>query len=300
MNGLRPYINYLTAIALALVVVSCDEGPQEAAVEEGAVIEEVVVIEDQVHYTIPSPHETMDFLKSSGSDFRPEFLCSTSIREQYVDLKGKSMGMGIFIADLAYTATFSEFQESIKYFNAIVLMADDIGIGSSFDAALMGRIENNLEHSDSLQAISDASYYKIIGELEANDRGHVVGMIAAGGFLESLFIAVQLVDKFDAEDPLIKRIAAQKLVYENIMKYLEQYKDDQNVEWTIMDMSALNEIFSEVSDNRKDTKLEKNASGKNVLGGTGGVYITEPEFEDLRDKVTTLRNAITFNNPMPQ
>jgi hypothetical protein len=242
----------------------------------------------------------MEFLKAGGSEFRAEILCSTDIREQYVDLKGKSMGMGIYIADLAYTASFSEFQSSIKYFNAIVLMADDIGIGSSFDAALMSRIENNLEHSDSLQAISDASYYKIIGELEANDRGHVVGMIAAGGFLESLFIAVQLVDKFDAEDPLIQRIAAQKLIYENIMKYLEQYKDDQNVEWTIMDMTALNEIFLEVSDNRRDTELKKNESGKNVLGGTGGVYITEPEFEDLRDKVTQLRNAITFNNPMPQ
>ena len=67
-----------------------------------------------------------------------------------------------------------------------------------------------------------------------------------------------------------------------------------------MELSALDEIFMEISDNRKDTELKKNSSGKHVLGGTGGVYITESEFEDLRDKVTNLRNAVTFNNPVPQ
>jgi hypothetical protein len=99
---------------------------------------------------------------------------------------------------------------------------------------------------------------------------------------------------------MMKRIAAQKLVYENIMNYLDQYKEDQNVEWTIMEMTALNDIFLEVSDNRRDTELKTNAKGKHVLGGVGGVYITEPEFESLREEVTRLRNAITFNNPMPQ
>ena len=124
-------------------------------------------------------------------------------------------------------------------------------------------------------------------------------MIAAGGFLESMFIATQVVDKFDAEDHLMKRIADQKLVYENIMAYLDVYKDEQAVEWTINDMESLREIFGEISDNRKDTKFEKGKGGKRVLGGKGGVYITEQEFEDLRNKVAFLRDAITFNSPVP-
>ncbi|HAW50916.1 MAG TPA: hypothetical protein DCX54_01110, partial [Flavobacteriales bacterium] len=168
MNGLRPYINYLTAFALAFAVSSCvDEGPKEETADEAIETGEVI-IEDQVHYAVPSPHETMEFLKATGSKFNSSVLCSTEIREKFVDLKGKSMGLGIFIADLAYTASFSEFQASLKYFNAIMLIADDIGIGSSFDQSLMSRIENNLDNSDSLQVISDASYYNIIGDLEAS------------------------------------------------------------------------------------------------------------------------------------
>ncbi|MEQ8324286.1 MAG: hypothetical protein RIE58_10195 [Vicingaceae bacterium] len=300
MNGLRRYFSYLVIAALGLFLVSCaEEGSGESAAEEPTV-EEEVVIEDQVHYQVPSPSETMEFLRSTNAEFHPEVLCSVDIREKYVDLKGKSMGMGIFIADLAYASSFEKYQEAIKYFTAIIKMADDIGIGSSFDQALLSRIENNLSSPDSLTTISDDSYYKIIADLESNDRGKIVGMIAAGGFLEGLFIAVQLVDKFDANDPAIKRIAAQKLTYENIIKYLEQYREDQNVEWTLMDMKALEQIFLEVSDNRMDTEFSSNKSGKRVLGGTGGVYITEQEFEELRDQVTYLRNTITFNPPVPQ
>jgi hypothetical protein len=300
MNGLRQYFSYLTVAALAFFTFSCaEEAAPESDVAED-VLDEEVVIEDQVHYQIPSPHETMEFLSAVGAEFHPEVLCNTAIREKFVDLKGKSMGMGIFIADLAYTANFEKYQESIKYFTAIIKMSEDIGIGSSFDGSLLARIENNLTNPDSLQAISDDSYYKIIGDLEANDRGNIVGMIAAGGFLESLFIAVQLVDKFDANDPLIQRIAAQKLVYENIVNYLDQYKHDQNVEWTLMELENLAVIFSEISDNRRGTEFSKNKSGKNVLGGEGGVYITEQEFEDLRGQVSMLRNTITFNPPIPQ
>ena len=300
MNGLRQYFSYLTIAALAFFIVSCAEETAPASIESEEPVEEEVVIEDQVHYTIPSPHETMEFLSSMGKDFHSEVLCNTDIREKFVDLKGKSMGMGIFIADLAYCANFERYQESIKYFGAVIKMSEDIGIGSSFDGSLLARIENNLTNPDSLQAISDDSYYRIIGDLEANDRGKIVGMIAAGGFLESVFIAVQLVDKFDKDDPVIERIAAQKLVYENIVHYLEQYKQDQNVEWTLMELETLQQIFSEVSDNRRDTEFKEGKSGKRVLGGVGGVYITEQEFEDLRGQITILRNTITFNPPLPQ
>ncbi len=171
---------------------------------------------------------------------------------------------------------------------------------------LFGEVPMPLEATETIEGAQlpgtsiDNLYAQIIADLEANDRGKVVGMIAAGGFVESLFIATQLVDKFDAENPMIKRIASQKLVYENIMAYLEKYKDDQNVEWTITDMKALESVFADISDNRKDTKFSESKSGKKVLGGTGGVYIMEQEFEELRHQASFLRNSLTFNPPVPQ
>lgn len=303
MIGLRQFLFYAIALFFIVFSLSCaeetgtDDANGEEFVEEGMNGDEV--IEDKVYYQVPTPHEMMEFIKLSGSDFHDEVLCNTEIHDRFVDLKGNSMAMGIYIADLAYTASFEKFDHSIKYFNVVTKMADEIGIGNVFDEQMLTRIRENLDHPDSLEKISNDSYYRIIRDLEASDRGKVVAMIAAGGFLESLFIATQLVDEFDEKDPLIKRIADQKLVFENIMAYLNQYKDDQNVEWTINDLQALEGIFLEISDNSRQTKIATNEKGKKVLGGIGGVYITEQEFLELRYQVAFLRNTITFNPPNP-
>ena len=302
MSRLRKLFIYAFVFSFIAFAASCAEesapvDDQEEVIEVGG---EDELVEDKVYHQVPTPHEMMEFIKANGKEFRPELLCATDISGRYVDMKGKSMGIGIFIADLAYTASYSQFQESIKYFNVIVGMSEEIGISNVFDESMMERIKNNLDHSDSLEAISNESYYNIIAELENDDRGKIVGMMAAGGFLESLFISLQMIDKFDANDPMMQRIAGQKLIYENIMAYLEKYKDDQNVEWTIMDMTALKASFDDISDTRKDTKFSEGAGGKKVLGGTGGIYITEDEFEELRFQATNLRNLITFNSQLPQ
>jgi len=303
MLGLRKLFIYAFAFSLVIFTTSCVEestpvDDNTEGMEEGA--EEEVIIEDQVYHQVPTPHEMMEFIKANGKEFKPELLCSTEIHDRYVDMKGKSMGMGIFIADLAYTASYAQFQESIKYFNVIVTMSEDIGISNVFDEAMMERIKNNLDNPDSLEVISNESYFNIIADLEENDRGKIVAMMAAGGFLESLFISLQMADKFEKDDPMMERIASQKLIYENIMAYLDKYKDDQNVEWTITDMTALKANFDDISDTRRDTKFSEGADGKKVLGGKGGVYITEQEFEELRYQATSLRNMIIFNSLPPQ
>lgn len=301
MSGLRLFFIYTVFASSICFFISCAEstGPEEGE-EEVVEVGADAVTEDLVYHQVPSPGEMMEFVKSSGGGFKKELLCNTEIHNRYVDLKGKSIGMGIYIADLAYATSFSQFQESNTYLKVVVKMAEDIGISEAFDNNMLERIAENLDNADSLESISDDSYYEIIAELEENDRGKIVAMIAAGGFLESLFITTQLVGKFDAKNPIMERIASQKLTYENVMAYLEKYKEDQNVEWTINDMMVLKGIFEEISDNRRDTKFTEGKGGKKVLGGEGGVYITEMEFEDLREKVAYLRNTITFNSPQPQ
>jgi len=304
MNGFREYFMYLPMLVMSILVISCADQPSQESDDQDEMIEvgteDDGQIEDQEHYTIPSPVEMMEIIRESGTEFKEELLCDPEIHNKYVDLKGKSIGMGIYVADLAYAVSFNRLQETIQNFNVIIKMADEVGIGSSFDERLMERIKNNLNHEDSLIVISDHSYYSIIRTLEENDRGAVVGMMAAGGFLETMFIATQSVDKFDENDHLMQRIADQKLVYENIMFYLGQHNDDQAVEWTIQDFESLREIFNEISDTRMNSKFEESESGKRVLGGKGGVYITEQEFEQLRERISFLRNAITFNSPVPQ
>ena len=114
MNGLRQYFIYLPMFVMSFLVISCanespqDSEDQEEIIEVGA--DEDVLIEDQEVYSVPSPSEMMEIIRASGSEFQEELLCDPEIHSKYVDLKGKSIGMGIYISDLAYSVSFTRFQ----------------------------------------------------------------------------------------------------------------------------------------------------------------------------------------------
>jgi hypothetical protein len=113
----------------------------------------------------------------------------------------------------------------------------------------MDRIENNEGDSDSLFAISNETYYDSYLYLEENGKGVELSLIMASGYIESLYIICNLVDEFNAEDPIVEKIGDQKLVLENLMEFISTYADDQAVQDMINDLVSLQEVF-EISLNR--------------------------------------------------
>ena len=65
MIGLRQFFIYTSAVLFVVFTVSCAEESTPAEGQDEEVIEvgsEEVVIEDQVHHQVPSPHEMMEFI----------------------------------------------------------------------------------------------------------------------------------------------------------------------------------------------------------------------------------------------
>lgn len=292
------YISVITALGLML---SCaPEANQQDDAQSSEVVDDAeemleAPIEDQVHYQIPSPQEMIDFMQDGGFEFNSQLLLDPNKTDAFVDTKAKALNLGFYAADLVYASSYGELQHSVNCFNAINKLADELGIASAFDNALKDRIKNNLDHPDSLQMISDDSYYKIIDELEQGDRGMVVAMIAAGGWLESVYIVLSSMDKFDPQDPMIQRLADQKLIFENIMLNLEKYKGTDAIDWTIGDFGNLQYIFDAFEEDVTNTELKQGEGKRRVLGGSGKISINREHYDALQDKVIFLREAIALN-----
>ena len=132
------------------------------------------------------------------------------------------------------------------YFKAIEEMGEELGISGAFDEELMERIENNEGDSDTLFEISNETYYDSYLYLEENGKGVELCLIMAGGYIESLYIICNLVDKFKEGDPIIEKIGDQKLVLENLHDFILQYSDDQSVSEVMNDRKSLSEIFETI------------------------------------------------------
>jgi len=285
----------LIAVTTTTFLASCggggDDDIQNIVVDTTK--EDVVVEQPTVEYAVPTPNELFEIVKILGGDQKVGLTNSLDNREKYVDLKAKTLNFGVYSADLAYMSCFGIGTEFLMYFKAIEEMGEELGISGAFDEDLMSRIENNEGDTDSLFAISNESYYDSYLYLEENGKGVELSLIMAGGYIESLYIVCNLVDKYKAGDPVIEKIGDKKLVLENLLDFILQYSDDQMVSEIMDDLISLSEVFETSMEFEESGTSIDNSSSKLVISGGGSYKMTKTSLEKIKAKAKELRDKIT-------
>jgi hypothetical protein len=287
--------NGILVAATAILMMSCggsgDDELQNVVVGDTTT---TVTTPDQpaVEYAVPTPNELFEIIKIQGGEQRPGLVNTLDNRPNYVDLKAKSLNFGVYSADLAYMSCFGIGTEFLMYFKAIEEMGEELGISGAFDEELMERIENNEGDTDTLFAISNETYYDSYLYLEENGKGVELCLIMAGGYIESLYIICNLVDKFKEGDPIIEKIGDQKLVLENLLDFILQYSDDQLVSEVMDDLITLSDVFeTSMEFEESGTSIDK-TENKLVLSGGGSYKMTKNSLEKITAKAEELRANI--------
>ncbi len=280
-------------VVLPLVfLTSCGGDDQiEEAIED--VVEDTEAEGNETYYQIPSPDEMFGFIKESGLEFNGELLNPIQNADNYTDPKMQALNFGIYSADLAYTAAFEEFNETTKYFGTIQKLAEPIGLTSAFDKSLIERVQGNLDNSDSLVAITNTSYFAVVDYLDQNDQGDKLGIIAAAGWLETVYVVANTTD-YAKDKAAVDRLADQKLTLDNLIDYLDKYKSNEDVSEVLGWFAELEAVYAALPEEEAETGIsfKKKDNGKMVLGGGSSVTISEAQFNAIRDKVNEIRNSI--------
>ncbi|MBO4371897.1 MAG: hypothetical protein J5826_03100 [Bacteroidales bacterium] len=247
-------------------------------------------------YLIPSPEDLFAFSDDKNLQFVPGLVNPIENIDKYVDNKSKEINFGTYSADMAYSTAFGKYQESLKEFKIVRQLSDEIGIGGVFTQSLINRIDNVKEDRDSLKQISSDIYNDIQIFLDSKNRSKTMTLISTGGWIEFLYIIVNSVDKFDAENPTIQRIADQKIICENLMQRLEQQQDDVSIKNTMNDLKPLYDAYQALEVEKTNATSSKSNSGAIKVGGGSKIKMTENNFNKIKETITSVRNNITINN----
>lgn len=242
-------------------------------------------------YQVPSPNELFAIIKESDIPYQ-EGLISTTVGN-YSSSKTQALNFGRLTADIAYTASYEKFQESITNFDNLRKVGDDLGISYVFDELMVNRVKTNMDNADSLEVISTSSYQRIIAQLEEAEKGSTLAIIAAGGFVESIYILTNMVGEYNADNEIIQRIADQKLVMENVLDYLNIFREEERVMEVLTELQGVSDVFLNMDEESISDQL-KQQDGKTVLGGNR-IIMTADEFNELKEAATAYRNS--FSNP---
>ncbi|HRH10833.1 MAG TPA: hypothetical protein PLU73_04935 [Bacteroidia bacterium] len=259
-----------------------------------AVTETKVNPVSETFFQVPSPGEMLTFIKMVGGKNNKNitFLNSVANEKNYSDAKSKAINFGIYSCDLSYCSIFEIGSEALKYFKTVKTMGDQIGVSTAIKPEVLKRLESNVGSPDSLAVITDDVYFSSFETLEDSKQGPTLALVVAGGWIESIYIAINLA-KYEANSPVIERLADQKYTLENLIEFLKKHEEaDQNVAAVKADFEGLLAEFNKI--NVKDAEaVKKNDDKKKLLGGGQQLIMSEEVYKGIVEKIKTVRNSYT-------
>ncbi len=248
----------------------------------------------KIFHTLPSPIETALIIKHSGAVYDENLLNSTKNLSRYSTNKSMALNLGIYSTDLSYASMFDQTQTSILYMATAKKLAEKLGILEMIDEQTMRKLEKNINNKDVIMTIISESFMNSNASLMQNERPAVLSMVLAGGWIEGLYLATQLVDVDKAdivENDLVDRVIDQRLTITNLISLLELNKDFEDIASLLEDIKELNASFEKIKVEVSTKKPLLNTTAKIAkIKSNIQVSVTPEILKSLAKRVKKIRD----------
>ncbi len=295
--------NLIYCFLIVMLVVSCkgrhDNNP-EAAFEFGDTVDlkfqtelEKEVMEDIIS-NLASPVEVAALINQIGAPFSKDYLASTAYLDNYNTTFEKAYALGAFGTDLGYLNMYNKNNIVLNYLQAVSSLAEDLKIGQFFDFTLLKRLATSSSNLDSLMYLSVRSFNQMDRYLRENKRSHISSLIIAGLWLEGLYLAGQVARDHPNEE-INNRIGEQKIIINDLIAILNNYKSDKKFAALISDVENLKSAFDNVKitiETGEPEMREENGMLVLVQHEKSIVEITPETLQHIIANIEALRNKL--------
>ncbi len=241
-------------------------------------VEEKIEQAKEIFYSLPAPHEVATFLMlNDDAFFNEEILNSVDKRPSYNTETAKAFNLGVYSADLSYASLYEQNQIVINYMATSKKLAEELGILEAFDQKTIDELEENINNRDEIMRIISETFMDSDAYLQENDRQDVGAMILIGGWIEGIYLAVELSGGNASENvQLVSSILEQQLSLELMVQFLKDF-DSKKLDVVKSDLNELFDIYNTIETNVTDD---------------GYLKCSQKEFTNLCNKISEIRNKI--------
>ncbi|NUM50369.1 MAG: hypothetical protein HUU48_04565 [Flavobacteriales bacterium] len=258
MKKRTPYL--LLFSILSLFLCSCGNETETEQLEITEKIDSsLVVVEDDISYTLPSPLQIAFIFKQAGLPYQAGLTNKPENINNYVSKYNQKLNFGVYTADLAYCVLNKQSQEAIYYLKNLGQMSEKLWMSNIFQTVnVLTRFEKNIGNEDSLATIISDMQLSMDNYLEENGVGNNGSIIFAGAWVESMYIGSKVIEK-SSNEKLLGRIAEQAIILDNLLKLLRKNNADEAAEM-ITDLESLQKHFAkflkEETENEEENESE--------------------------------------------
>ena len=220
--------------------------PDSIQVNDSELMIQPSVMEGMVD-NIASPIEMASLMKTLNVPFSQRNLATTKNISNYNTSYEKAFNLGVFGCDLGYINMYGRTSLVLDYISAMKTLADGINVGQFFDFNTLKRLATNNQNVDSLVHISQLSFNRMDKYLQNNGRGNLSILMVAGVWLEGLYLSAQFLKERPNEKRLAESIAEQKLMLDQLILILNNYKSEQYIANLAAELTTIKNIYDGIT-----------------------------------------------------
>jgi len=293
-------------LVVSLLLFACKSGGERKTEDEFEVPDDIVnegVLEiseevmQNIVQNISSPVEMASLVKSLNADFSGKYLAPTDKVDDLTTSYQQAFHLGIYAADLGYLNIYNKTNSVIDYITAIKTLADGVRVGQFFDFTTLKRLAQSNQNLDSLMYISVHSFNQMDKYLRSDNRSNLSTLMVTGVWMEGLYLATQ-VAKSDPHPEIAERIGEQKIIMDQLMLILENYRSDKYFRKLIEDLTIIKDEFDDVTITIKKGEpvaIEEDGMLVIVQKDVSMVEISDDRLNSIIEKTEQIRNKLISN-----
>ena len=239
-------------------------------------------------YQMPTPNELFTLVREMAGEGQKRMMNPAGNADRYVTMERRAANFGIYSTDLVYSSYFKLQAEVVRYYLTVKKLGDQLGLSSAFPEKDKLRLETNLAHGDSLEVISNEAYFRAYQKLQDEEMGPTLALVLAGGWVESMHLIMRQITRFDPNDPLVMRVADQKVSLEHLLDMMGDLGEDPNVTPIRDQLLGIRNIYDQLNVKRV-VHDGATGSGRMVLGEDAVIELSAEKYIALEKAVEDLR-----------
>jgi hypothetical protein len=245
------------------------EGSEQSSGQEQIAKEDIEKNLKDIANPLPEPFQISGMLEDIGASYLGKILNAPENADGYYTQKSKSVNIGVYAADLAYATTYNK-QEDIKTYSKVLKsILDDLSVGVNYAVLQDEATRQKLADKDSLVDFISNIYFDTYQFLCKESTPSLAALMAAGAWIEGLFIATHISDDTYQNYEIVKIIYDQKESLDDLINLMEKFKSD--------------EMVSSLQDALKKLKV--------LYDATEG-SLTEKQLDTIVTTIETIRDSI--------
>lgn len=260
----------MVVVLFSAIIFSCSNN--NTSKKSAEAIDDIVVDDMSTIVTtaeMPSSYEIIQLLNQSGAAYVFDVTNPPQNVEKYITYKQKAINLGIYAADLTYTATYQKRDETALYLDNFVQLVGDLEI-NTLDSKFFESVQNNLDNKDSLIIIVKKAQYDTQKFLNETGKNEISLYALTGSWIEGMYLVGATVKFAENKQPLYDMIIKHEKTLVDLIKIMETYKSDENFKEIYKALNDINTLFVKIEKNKTDIKT----------------------IEQLKDKIIEFRNSL--------